>query len=404
MSVTISNLTATWSNTSVVYTAIKMNVANNGSAAGSKLMDLQANGVSRFVVFANGSTTINGTDVLTTIDNRVVPVFNQANTSFNQANTAFNRANNAISYKGFVLANTQTFLESGTWRKPTLANAALAGANTFAIIQVWGAGASGGTTKQSARSGGGGGGGAFHERIIKLNELADTVTVTIGLGGAARTADQAGAAGGTSSFGTHISAFGGGGGGRGDSGEGGGGGGSGSVGSVGGNGASQQGDGGSASSGIIASVTPYRMFLPGIDISSTNILQSIECDFYTISSGTLRQNLKNGAGGAGGLGTAGESSTYGGGGGGAGRRTGGEGYDGGSSVWGGAGGGGGSGDTISINGGVSTYGGNGANGSTGSTNAQDGFVPGGGGGGAEQGNSGAGANGEVIVYTFDLVL
>lgn len=391
MSVAISNLTATWSNTAISYTAIKMNVANNGSTADSKLMDLQANGTSRFTVFANGSTAIGGTtltiggiDVLTTIDNRIIPVFN--------------RANNAISYKGFVLSNTQTFLGSGTWSKPPLANATLVGVNTFAIIQVWGAGGSGGTPKTNGSEGGGGGGGAFHERIIKLNELADTVTVTIGLGGAARTADQAGAAGGTSSFGTHISAFGGGGGARSaGGGDGGGGGGSGSAGS--GN------SPGSANSGIIAPVTSYRMFLPGIDISSTNILQSIDYEFYTISSGTLRQNLKNGAGGAGGSASDGATSTYGGGGGGAGRDNAGQqGYSGGNSVWGGGGGGGGSIDTISINGGVSTYGGNGANGSTGSTNAQDGFVPGGGGGGAEAGNSGAGADGEVIVYTFDLVL
>jgi hypothetical protein len=84
MSVTISNLTATWVNTAVEYTAIKMNVANNGSAAGSKLMDLQANGTSIFTVYANGSTTIGGTDVLTTIDNRVTPAFNKANVASGQ--------------------------------------------------------------------------------------------------------------------------------------------------------------------------------------------------------------------------------------------------------------------------------------------------------------------------------
>ena len=385
MSVAISNLTATWSNTAVSYTAIKMNVANNGSTADSKLMDLQANGTSIFTVYANGSTTIGGTDVLTTIDERVTP--------------AFNRANGAISYKGFVLSNTQTFLSSGTWSKPTLANAALTGVNTFAIIQAWGGGGSGGTPKNNTEEGGGGGGGAFHERVIKLSELSDTVTVTIGLGGASRTTTSAGAVGGTTSFGTHLFAYGGGGGAESASGgAGGGGGGSGSAGSTG-------GSGGSANSGIISSVTPYRMFLPGIDISSTNILQSIDYEFYTISSGTLRQNQKSGSGGNGGSGSAGSSSTYGGGGGGAGRdNSGQQGYAGGDSVWGGGGGGGGSIDTISINGGQSTYGGNGANGATGSTNAQNGFVPGGGGGGAEQGNSGAGGDGEVIVYTFDLVL
>ena len=68
MSVAISNLTATWSNTAVSYTAIKMNVANNGSTSDSKLMDLQANGTPIFTVFANGSTTIGGIDFTSTIN------------------------------------------------------------------------------------------------------------------------------------------------------------------------------------------------------------------------------------------------------------------------------------------------------------------------------------------------
>lgn len=392
MSVAISNLTATWSNTAVEYTAIKMNVANNGSAAGSKLMDLQANGTSIFTVYANGSTTIGGTDILTTIDNRVTPVFN--------------RANSAISYKGFVLANTQTFTTSGTWEKPVLANATLAGANTFAIIRAWGAGGSGGCGGASSQEGGGGGGGAFHERIISVDKLTSTVTVTVGLGGASVTSTSEGNAGGTSSFGNYLFAYGGGGAGwHTAGGGGGGGGGSGSIGESLGN---QRGlaQGGNANAGINISNTIYRPYLPGVEVGID--IGVVSLDYYAISGATYVQNIKNGGGGDGGDSSGsygGSDSVYGGGGGGAGDDVGGNARGtGGNSTWGGGGGSGGNLDTAGANPGTSTYGGAGGRGATGSAAASPGVEPGGGGGGSENGASGAGANGRVIVYTFDLVL
>lgn len=396
MSVAISNLTATWSNTAVSYTAIKMNVANNGSTADSKLMDLQANGTSIFTVYANGSTTIGGTDVLTTIDERVTP--------------AFNRANSAISYKGYVLSNTQTFLSSGTWLKPTLANAALAGANSFAIIQAWGAGGSGGVGAAANEEGGGGGGGGFHERIISLEKLTDTVTVTIGLGGTAiTTSGTRGNNGGTSSFGNALFAYGGGGGGINSSG--GGGGGGGGSGSAGGNPGTTRdaGSAGSANGGITISNSSYRLYLPGVDVATT--INSIGNDFYAITGANFTQNIKNGAGGIGGASNGGGAdfdgvdATYGGGGGGAGDDTASTDRNGGgNSIWGGGGGGGGVVSGTGGTGGTSTYAGAGGAGSTGSVAATAGTAPSGGGGGSETGNSGAGGDGKIIVYTFDLVL
>lgn len=385
MSVTISNLTATWSNTAVEYTAIKMNVANNGSAAGSKLMDLQANGNSLFTVFANGSTTIGGLDF--------------------QAATA-----SSVKYKGYVLANTQTFTVSGTWAKPPLANATLAGTTSFAIIQAWGAGGSGGVGADTSSEGGGGGGGGFHERIIRVDDLSNTVAVTVGLGGTAiSTLGVRGNPGGTSSFGDHLFAFGGGGGGT--NGAGGGGGGGGGSGSAGASVTTSRsgGQGGFANAGINVSATSYRLYLGGVDVSTT--IQAIGSDFYCITGANYTQNFKNGDGAFGGSSDAGTNdydgfdSTYGGGGGGAGDDVASSGRNGGgNSVWGGGGGGGGVISGTGGPGGISTYGGNGGAGSTGSAAAVAGSEPGGGGGGSETGTSGAGANGRVIVYTFDLVL
>lgn len=103
---------------------------------------------------------------------------------------------------GFPIVNVQTFTATGTatWTKP--AN------GTVAFLQVWGAGGGGGSNN-TAGAAGGGGGGAYVERLIPLSALAGTVTVTVGAGGASQTVAAAGLVGGDSSFGTHVTAYGG---------------------------------------------------------------------------------------------------------------------------------------------------------------------------------------------------
>lgn len=54
--VSINNITETWSSSGTTYTGIKYNVTDSGpSAAGSKLIDLQVGGVSKFSVGKDGS-------------------------------------------------------------------------------------------------------------------------------------------------------------------------------------------------------------------------------------------------------------------------------------------------------------------------------------------------------------
>lgn len=109
--------------------------------------------------------------------------------------TAINCTTDAPSAGG---SDVQTFNSSGTWTKP--------GSGTIAMVECWGGGA-GGTRHYS----GGGGGGGYNMKWIPLSSLGATETVTIGAGGTGKTgSDGPGTAGGNSTFGSHLTGYGGG--------------------------------------------------------------------------------------------------------------------------------------------------------------------------------------------------
>lgn len=255
-----------------------------------------------------------------------------------------------------------------TWTKPSKGNVAL--------IEVWAGGGSGGRTGAS-ENGGAGGGGGYVRRFMPLSLLGATEAVTVGAGGAARTSgDLNGNPGGSTSFGSHAVAYGGGGGGgTGSTSGGGGGGGDGAVGST-----SSSGVGGAGGADFGGSIAAG-------------------------GSGAVGSNSEHGGGGGGGgvgsgSGFAGGISYYGGGGGGGGQVTGGGvAGAGGKSGYGGAGGGGSGGNTSGA-GGTSLYGGNGGGGASSSVAATAGSQPGGGGGGSRDGNSGKGGDGRVRVTVW----
>ena len=113
--------------------------------------------------------------------------------------------------------NTQVFAVNGTWTKPT------GFTPTTGLVKLWGAGGGGGAgaslaTLVVAKGGVGGGGGAYAELHFMQTDVGSSVAITVGTGGAAGTPGIAGALGGDggvgspSSFGTLLSAYGGGGG------------------------------------------------------------------------------------------------------------------------------------------------------------------------------------------------
>ncbi len=258
-----------------------------------------------------------------------------------------------------TVIDIQTLTSSGLWTKPA--------SGTRVLVQIWGAGGSGGRAG-AVEGGGGGGGGAYIQVWFDIGDLGATETVTIGAGGASVTIDNTdGNVGGNTTFGSLAIIFGGGGG------EG--------AGLASGDGIGG-GGGGVYSAGNTGNVGP-----PGGEGGDP------------LGGATNVDSTFGGGGGAEGDNQNPGTSIYGGGGGGVGDNNANN-TDGGDSINGGGGGGGGGNNGPNTAGGNSVSGGNGGIGTFDSTNAGDGVQPAGGGGGSETGDSGAGGAGQCIVTTF----
>lgn len=267
----------------------------------------------------------------------------------------------------FLVANpsaldVQVFTSSGTWTKPS--------SGTLAHVFAWGGGASGARGASSPRAGGGGGGGAYVERVMLLSSLAATVAVTVGAGGTAVASPNfPGIAGGNTTFGSHLTAYGGGGASSSPS--------------------SDDGGGGGGGGGIRGA---------GASTASSTVGGVGGADIYGVTAAAGVDGVDMGGGGGGNkAGSGGDGSLWGGGGGAGGDTIGITNGVGGNATYGGAGGGGGNDDDTAGAGGTSLFGGNGGAGASGGGNGVAGSVPGGGGGGCATGTSGAGGRGQLWV-------
>lgn len=285
----------------------------------------------------------------------------------------------------------QAFTSSGTWTNPA--------SGTIVYVQVWGAGGDGG--KGNTQAGGGGGGGAYTEAWLRKSDLVGNKTVTVAAAGSGQsTINTSGATGGTSDFASLVYAYGGGGGKGANAATNGGGGGGGrlSAGQV----------GADTTQTVPADITSLLDVLyNGTTVTAAGRGGAPLGGVPSYSTNNISGSSALG-GGAGGSASAGSnsaiggSSFYGGGGGGRAGDATTVGGAGGTSIWGGGGGGGAAQDSSpgAGAGGTSVYAGAGGAGGFDANNGTSGTAPAGGGGGSESGTSGAGARGEVRVYTF----
>lgn len=349
-----------------------------------------ANGTSGQVLRSNGTAVPSwgtltvaggGTGLTTLTANNVIlgngtsnPTFVAPSTSGNVLTSNGTTWTSAAPAAGSKAADVQTFNASGTWTKPTGYSA-----DSRALIQVWGGGGSGARGNDTTHAGGGGGGG-YNERWINLASLGATETVTIGAGGAAVAVNGNGNVGGTSSFGAHISAFGGGSGNNQNS-------------TVNGGGGGGQLSAGGNSAGGLATVGGA----PGI--------AAIGFRFSSNSFGGLGAPAMQGSPTYGNnCGCNAESWSFpsfmhGGGGGSANAASGSGIFKGNNSVHGGGGGGGS--NTTHGSGGISNFGGNGGAGSSTGAGTAGTQPAGGGGGTSAAASSGAGGAGRIIITVFD---
>lgn len=321
---------------------------------------LDVNGTAKATLFEGSGASLTALNA-TNLGSGTVPV-GRLGASGTPSATTYLRGDNTWQTPsgGGSGVNLQEFTSSGTWTKPA--------SGTFAEIECWGGGGGGG---RGSAKGTGGGGGGYNQVKKLLSALGATETVTVGGGGAGATS-ATGTVGSNTTFGSHLTAYGGG------------------PGTSCGGGSTCSGGGGGGPLGAGANLTPG---LPLIPLQHTYDTEGnyAGSDFYAeggrgsttgYSDPESNSPWSHGGGGGGSNGTVGSSQ------------------HGGAANFGGGGGASVIGSVTNRQGGLSLKGGNGGNANASGVAGGAGTQPGGGGAGGLNANGGAGAAGMCIVTVY----
>jgi hypothetical protein len=155
MAKAISNLSATWANSSNIYTGIGMNINASAYDANSAIIDLKLNSNSIIRLTSNGVLYINGAPIGVSVGN-AGPAFDKANSANIIAVAAFDAANAAgggASAAAFDKANSANIVASSAFDKANAANSLAyntgIGANAFSSATIAGANTAVGTGANS---------------------------------------------------------------------------------------------------------------------------------------------------------------------------------------------------------------------------------------------------------------
>jgi hypothetical protein len=141
-----------------------------------------------------------------------VPVGTTAQRTSSAANGMFRYNSDDNAFEGYAggawsaiggggSADFQEFTSSGTYTKPSGVN--------YIFVEAIGGGGSGGKGSFDGDGAQGGGGGAYVSQLFRASDVGSTETVTIGAGGASLTSSGTGNDGGTTTFGSLLTALGG---------------------------------------------------------------------------------------------------------------------------------------------------------------------------------------------------